>query len=95
MEITEEEFTCALSNDRHIVKEPIKLSNCNHVTCKMCLPVNRHKKVKCKFCDIEIERCLINDDVIESVTEMLKTRFKDLVVIFEKKIDNSLDQLQG
>ena len=57
---TYEEFECALSIDRHFVKDPIILTSCGHATCKKCLPKTVTNLI-CGLCCSKINKDLRNE----------------------------------
>ena len=50
----EEQLTCAFSNDKHTLNNPITLINCEHSVCKSCFPKTIiNSNIKCTICKKE------------------------------------------
>ena len=47
-----DEYRCCLSDDKHFIIKPIKLTKCGHSACNECFPKDNLKVVKCKKCEV-------------------------------------------
>lgn len=86
-----QQFECALSHDRHFVKDPVILVTCGHFVCNGCFKFNK-KPIVCKICNCESND--INDEVKEakrSFTENLSNFYE----ILEKQSLLSLNNFEG
>lgn len=90
-----EMFECALSKDKHFVKDPIILPSCNHVVCKRCLFKNSVAiLVKCKKCNVESEQDLRDECVSLETEQAMKFNLANLLRIIETRTTYSLEQLK-
>jgi hypothetical protein len=93
---TFEELECALSLNRHFVKEPVLLSNCGHCVCKKCLPSTKDTddSIKCKICqevtDIKLLTC---DRECIPVKKNLLRNVGNLFKIINEKTKNTINQI--
>ena len=95
MALEENEFKCALSNDKHYIVDPISFNHCPHFACKECLLNNRTYLVECKKCK---ENSEIHFDESADSLELKKKVQKNLGFIFqelESNISLKLGYLEG
>ena len=93
------EFECALSSDKHFIKEPITLSSCGHSVCRSCLPKtsinNDSVIIKCNLCGEVTNRDLNNDKESVSIKIALKRNLHSLLSILEKQAAMQLEKLKS
>ncbi len=90
------EFECALSNDKHFIKEPITLSSCGHSVCRSCLPTNKNDhQIKCKICAEVTARDLSNDKESISIKIAFKRNLQSLMQILEKQSTIQLNKFKS
>lgn len=86
------EFECALSHDKHFIKEPIVLTGCGHTACKRCLP-DDVEGTSCLTCGVKTKRYLKHDHVATCLKESLSRHFDDLILQLNQQTENSLNEL--
>lgn len=90
------EFECALSNDKHFVKEPIALPQCGHCVCKLCLLNLNSNVIKCKKCsNLNEFKDLDNLKETNSIKKAIKTNFDNLIKVIEVQTIKSLEKLKS
>ena len=91
-----EELICGLSNDKHFIKNPIKLKRCIHSVCRNCL--RRHNKVniECILCGIESEKDgLKYDDVCMEYVKKFNLSLSQLFIVLENRMSSQLEIIKG
>ena len=88
------EFECALSIDKHFIKEPITLSCCGHSVCRNCLP-KTDSIIKCNLCGLITNRDLNNDKESISIKIALKRNLNSLLSILEKQANIQLENFKS
>lgn len=91
---TYEEFECALSLDKHIVKEPISLQ-CGHCICKSCIPLESNAKNNtCKVCGKVNDRDLTLDSESIAIKKAIKRNLYGLLSVIVKQLEKSIENLK-
>lgn len=88
------EFECAVSDDKHFIRQPIILPSCGHSICKHCLPTEANF-IKCKLCSEITNRDLSNDKEAISLKISFKRNLESLFHIIENRSKIQLDQLKS
>ena len=88
------EFECALSTDKHFIREPITLSCCGHSVCRSCLPKNDFI-IKCNLCGLVTNRDLNNDKESISIKIAFKRNLYSLLSILEKQANLQLENFKS
>lgn len=91
---TYEALECALSEDKHFIKDPIVLTSCGHTACKICVKQNYSDTVTCYKCGTETDRDLRNDNISLGIKEYFKSNLDNLLKIIEKQTEITLEQLK-
>ena len=93
---TYEELECALSINKHFVKEPILLPNCGHCVCKRCLPKETNDPIKCELCKEICEKEKISyDKECIPIKKCLLRNLGNLLKIISEKMKSSIDHISG
>ena len=93
---TFEELECALSYNKHFVKEPVLLSNCGHCVCKKCLPCTKDtdESIKCVICQEVTDIKLITPDKeCLPVKKNLLRNVGNLLKIIDEKTKNTINHI--
>lgn len=99
---------CGLSNDDHILMQPVSLS-CGHSVCKKCIPLNfnydgvetgcgtiHNEQInKCKLCGKQNTINLNQMNESQPVKQLLKLYLNDLFQMLEERFDESIKSLKG
>ena len=83
---------CSLSNDQHIVEEPISL-DCGHYICKKC--ISSEKKITCKACNQVTDRDLKNAKESIPSKVIIHHLLSQLFVELEKKTSEGVQNFKG
>jgi hypothetical protein len=89
-----EEYICALSNDQHIINDPLVLS-CGHNICKECLEKIGLESILCKICCEQTKRNLISDEKTKFIKESIQLNIESFLKIINKKMIESVSLLSG
>lgn len=88
------EFKCAVSKDGHFIKAPIALA-CGHSVCHSCLYEEANEMIKCKRCDVAIDRSILNNKENGCIKTAIELNIKLLLTSVERELNESLDLLKG
>lgn len=87
---------CALSIDRHFVKNPIEFKVCEHVVCQDCIPKKANSSIKCNICGMQTSvDQLINSPVSAKIKHLLKSNFANMLQILETEALNTVKKMKG
>jgi hypothetical protein len=89
------EYECALSDDKHFLKEPIIIPCCGHSICKNCLPKEENSVIKCKICGVITKKDLSNDKEAISLKISFKRNLESLFNILEKQTSSQVNKLKS
>jgi hypothetical protein len=89
-----EELTCASSDERHFVIEPLNLSNCCHSICKSCISSEDIKEIKCKLCGLVSKQDFTKFQASNTLQKLLQTCIGDVFKILETETCNKLNELK-
>ena len=89
------EFVCALSDDRHYVREPVVLSSCNHCACNECLSSQKRNKIKCNLCGIETKRNSNSDKISRFHVEKINSSLNKFFGEFEEQMKYYVDLIKS
>ena len=89
-------ITCCLSNDGHIVYEPVKVK-CGANACKNCkIDDSYENNFKCSNCNERHDRIdLQNEEINIEVESIIKSSLRVLFQDLEKKLNPVIDALNG
>jgi hypothetical protein len=90
-----QELVCALSIDKHYVKQAIILPDCGHTSCHMCLPETCDQKAECKICKQKITRNLKNDQECIAFKHYFRANINNLIHVVERQTDNQIKQFES
>lgn len=80
-------FICCLASDDHIVEKPARLSSCSHYVCKNC--IKNRSDFKCLKCG-ELSNSTISSDEKSELEKEIKHNIGDLLILIEKRFNESL-----
>jgi hypothetical protein len=87
-----EEFVCAFSSNKHFLKNPLKLPNCNHSVCKQCADEKIIDR-SCNICNVLVERKNIKEN--KDLKKSIEKNFKTLMEIIEKQMREQTIKLKS
>jgi hypothetical protein len=89
------EIECCLSNDRHIVSEPV-LFECGENACKNCVNSLKENSNKCYSCDKNHDKKeLLNAPFNKLAETIIKINLKDIFELIGEKVRTTIESLQG
>jgi hypothetical protein len=86
-------FECAVSDEKHILQNPIELT-CNHFICQKCL-LNPTREIKCKICGQVNRNDLSKSQISNEFQLRIRKNLHGLLVCLEEQITNSLADLKS
>jgi hypothetical protein len=91
-----DQIKCCLSNDGHIVHEPILL-NCGANCCKNCIRQSRNYMIPCFGCNGHHEKILtlLNAPINKIVETIIHSSLDDLIEHLDVKIQNATAFMTG
>ena len=86
---------CAVSNENHIVKEPVSLP-CGHSACKKCVyPFCLFHETKCKECGSSSKIDFQDFKNSLAVDMIFEENVSKLFILLEEKFKKSLAEMKG
>ena len=91
------QMLCCLSEDHHIVFDPILITLCNGHACKTCINNIHSETVQCLYCEKEHKKrdllSMPSNPVMKTIIE--KSYLNDLIDDLDKKFQDKLDSCTG
>lgn len=88
---TLEELECAISNDKHFLRQPIALS-CGHCACRSCINLEIKKEfLECTICKELNTFCLDNAKESIATKKLIQSSLYKLLQIILVQLSKSLD----
>ena len=89
------EFGCALSEDNHIVQDPLMLNPCRHYVCKDCLNRTNINLIKCRFCSGFTKRDLVSGDGCSIIRDSIKLNIEKFFVVIQNQMNKARNIFLG
>ena len=90
-----DEYRCCLSDDKHFIIKPIKLTKCGHSACNECFPKDNIKVVKCKKCEVFSEFDLTAPQISTSFKIAIQLLYENMYQELEKETSSKLNDLKS
>ena len=90
-----DEFRCCLSDDKHLIIQPILLAKCGHSACKECFHKDNQKVVKCKKFEVVSEFDFTASQVSTALKISMKFLYEAMFQVLEKETSSKINDLKS
>jgi hypothetical protein len=93
--LTDQELQCAVSDDKHLLTDPVSLRTCRHLVCKKCLNDNDFKSITCNVCSSINHESFDKIEISASSKQEIKRHLDEIFEILKTEANMKVNGLKG